>query len=165
MIAQLFESDHLAGQEVFSVVGNATQPAWDERAGEMSGLAELWRAHGAMLDRVVVPALHRCGVAAADLEEVGALQRRVAELAGDLAARAGRGGDAGWITDFERLKSLFDAQCLHESSGLMTLIAGRLPPDAIAEATRAARALRGLAPRADAAGVGVGAGEAGQHRS
>lgn len=154
MIAQLFESDHVAGQEVFSVVGNATQPAWDERADEMRGLATLWRSHGAMLEQVVLPGLRQAGLGDAAAETVRALQPQVVALAEELAVRAAEHDrDGRWLADFGRLKGLFDTQCLHESGGLMTLIVSRLPPAALAELTREARALRGQPSHA---GFGVG---------
>ncbi|MGQ9367596.1 hypothetical protein [Azospirillum sp. A39] len=155
MIAQLFESDHVAGQEVFSVVGNAVQPAWDERADEMRGLAALWRAHGTMLEDAVLPRLRQAGLGDGVAEPLRALQGQVVELAEDLAGRAaGHDRDGRWLADFERLKRLFDDQCLRESGDLMTLIAARLPPEATAELTRQARALRGQPSHA---GFGVGA--------
>lgn len=140
MIAGIIEDDHDAGRELLAAIGNAPQPAWEERAGEMQALAERWRVHGAMLEQAVFPALDG---AAGVVEDVGALQRTVAGLAEDLARRAPSGEtDGRWLTDFERLRAAFDAQCERESGALVTLIRERLPPDAIAGMTRRARALR-----------------------
>lgn len=140
MIAQTIESDHDAGKEVFAVVGNAAQPAWDERAGEMQALARLWEVHGVMLERAVFP---RLGNAGAPIEELRALQRRVAELATDLARRGPeQDADGRWLTDFETLKRLFDEQCQWEDVALVPLIRDGVPPDQVAEMTRTARALR-----------------------
>lgn len=141
MIAQTIQSDHDAGKEVFAVVGNAAQPAWDERAREMDALARLWEVHGVMLDRAVFP---RLGDAASSLGPLRELSRRVAEMAADLARRAERQHDADgrWLTDFEALKRLFDEQCLHEDAELLPLIRDRVAPDQVAEMTRTARALR-----------------------
>ncbi len=141
MIAQTIESDHDAGKEVFAVVGNAAQPAWDERGREMEALARLWTVHGVMLDRAVFPRLGDVGPLA---EELRALQRRVQEMAADLAHRAQQQHDADgrWLTDFEALKRLFDEQCLREDVALVPLIRDRVAPEDVAEMTRAARALR-----------------------
>ncbi|HYH39213.1 MAG TPA: hypothetical protein VD860_13395 [Azospirillum sp.] len=140
MIAQTIESDHDAGKEVFAVVGNAAQPAWDERAGEMESLAKLWEVHGVMLERAVLPRLDP----AAGLDGLLDLNRRVAGMATDLAERARRRHDADgrWLTDFEELKRLFDEQCLREDADLVPMIRDRAAPDAVAEMTRTARALR-----------------------
>lgn len=138
MIAGIIEDDHDAGRELLAAIGNAPQPAWEERAGEMQALADRWRAHGAMLEQAIFPALGE-GAFAAFRER----QRTVAGLAEDLARRAPSGEtDGRWLTDFERLKAAFDDQCLHESGALMRLIGERLAPDAIGEKTRRARALR-----------------------
>lgn len=139
MIAQTIESDHDAGKEVFAVVGNAAQPAWDERAGEMEALARLWEVHGVMLDRAVLPRLD----AAAGVGGLPDLNRRVAAMAADLAVRARQSHDDGrWLVDFETLKRLFDEQCGIEDTELVPLIRDRAAPDAVAEMTRTARALR-----------------------
>lgn len=140
MIAQTIESDHGAGTEVFAVVGNAAQPAWDERAGEMDALARLWEVHGVTLERAVFP---RLGDAGALIEDLRSLQRRVAERAADLARRGPEhDADGCWLTDFEMLKRLFDEQCRCEDVELMPLIRDRVAPDQVAEMTRIARALR-----------------------
>ncbi|HEY0834505.1 MAG TPA: hemerythrin domain-containing protein [Azospirillum sp.] len=140
MIAAIIEDDHDAGRELLAAVGNAPQSAWAERGGEIQALADRWRAHGAMLEQAVFPAL---GTAEGVVAEVGTLQRTVAGLADDLARRAPSGEtDGHWLADFERLKAAFDAQCERESGALATLIRERLPPDAIGAMTRRARALR-----------------------
>lgn len=140
MIAQLIESDHVAGREIFAIVGNATQPAWDARAGEMRGLATLWQAHGVMLERAVFP---RVGQHADLTEGIGGLHRQVADIAADLAARApGHDAEGRWLTDFERLKQLFDAQCLREDIELVPLLRDGVSADDLGEMTRQARALR-----------------------
>ncbi|WP_448189797.1 hemerythrin domain-containing protein [Azospirillum sp. sgz301742] len=140
MIAQTIESDHDAGKEVFAVVGNAAQPAWDERASEMQMLARLWEVHGVMLDRAVFPRLGSAGVLVEDLRS---LQRQVSELAADLARRGPEhDADGRWLTDFETLKRLFDEQCQREDVDLVPLIRDRVAPDDVAEMTRTARALR-----------------------
>jgi len=140
MIAGIIEDDHNAGRELLAAIGNAPQPAWEERAGEMQALAERWRAHGAMLEQAVFPAL---GTGEGSVGEFRDLHRTVAGLAEDLARRAPSGEtDGHWLTDFERLKAAFDAQCERESGALVRLIRERLTPDAIGEMTRRARALR-----------------------
>ena len=142
MIAAIIARDHAAGQELFADAGNATQPAWDERGDSMGALARLWEEHGTLLERAVFP--HLGGAGAESL--VGTLrnqQRRVADLAHALSRRAAdKGGDRHWLTDFEELKALFDAQCLCEMTELITHIGDRVAPDVMAEMTRQARALR-----------------------
>ena len=143
MIAQIIEADHTAGQEAFAVVGNATQPAWDARAGEMDGFATLWDTHGTMMERAIFPRLAAAAGGAALIEALRDLQRQVTGAATDLARRAAARDEGGtWLTDFEALKRLFEAQCLRESTDLVPLIRERLPPDDIAAMTRDARALR-----------------------
>lgn len=140
MIAQTIVSDHDAGKEVFAVVGNAAQPAWEERAGEMQALSRLWEMHGVMLERAVFP---RLGDAGGLVEDLRSLQHRVAASAADLAQRgAERDSDGRWLADFESLKRLFDEQCRREDSKLVPLIRDRVTPEQVAEMTRAARALR-----------------------
>ena len=148
MIAEILEADFEAGREVFAVVGNAAQPAWDERGEEMRGFALLWERHGVMLDRIVLPRL----IAAAgddgdDRSELAGWLRnqngRVAALAGDLARRAkDRDADGRWLSDFEELKRLFDAQLLREQGELVSQIRNRVAPTELAEMTREARSLR-----------------------
>ncbi len=140
MIAQTIEADHEAGKEVFATVGNAAQPAWDERGREMDALARLWTVHGVMLDRAIFPRLGEVGSLA---EELRAVQRRVQEMAADLARRAPQhDADDRWLADFEALKRLFDEQCRREDAALVPLIRDRVTPEDVAEMTRAARALR-----------------------
>lgn len=140
MIAGMIEDDHMAGRELLAAIGNAPQPAWEERAGGMRALAERWRTHGAMLEQVVFPAL---GAGEGAVAGIGALQRTVAGLADDLARRAPSGeADGHWLADFERLRAAFDEQCGRESATLVALIRERLTPDAIGAMTRRARALR-----------------------
>ncbi|HYG89148.1 MAG TPA: hemerythrin domain-containing protein [Azospirillum sp.] len=141
MIAQTIESDHNAGQEVFAVVGNAAQPAWDERTDEMRALATLWDAHGTMLERAVFPRLG--DASGALIEGLRSLQRQVEAMAADLARRGPEhDADGRWLADFEELKRLFDAQCQRESAELVPFIRERAAPAEIAEMTRIARALR-----------------------
>ena len=103
MIAQTIESDHDAGKEVFAVVGNAAQPAWDERAREMEALARLWMVHGLMLERAIFP---RLGLGAGAVEDLLTLNRRVQEMAADLARRGPEhDADGRWLADFETLKA------------------------------------------------------------
>ncbi|HYD66279.1 hemerythrin domain-containing protein [Azospirillum sp.] len=145
MIAGIIEDDHDAGRELLAAIGNAPQPAWEERAGEMQALAERWRAHGAMLEQAVFPALGTGALGAGEgsVGEFRDLHRTVAGLAEDLARRAPSGEtDGHWLTDFERLKAAFDTQCERESGALVRQIRERLTPDAIGEMTRRARALR-----------------------
>lgn len=140
MIAQTIESDHDSGKETFAVVGNAAEPAWDERASEMGALARLWLVHGIMLERAVLPQL---GAAAAPVQDLLALNRRVQELAADLARRGpDQDADGRWLADFETLKRLFDEQCRREDAELVPLIRERAAPDQVAEMTRTARDLR-----------------------
>ena len=140
MIAGIIELDHEAGREVFANVGNATQPAWDHRGDGMREFAALWDAHGAVLEQAVFKRLSGGG----DLVEALRLQQRgVADRATDLARRAAeQDADGRWLTDFEELKALFDAQCLREMTELIPLIRDRVPPPEVAEMTRQARALR-----------------------
>lgn len=143
MIAAIIELDQEAGREFFADIGNATQPAWDERSASMRDFLALWDTHGAVLEQTVFPRVS-AAIGRADL--VDALrdqQRRVVELAGDLARRAtGHDADGRWLTDFESLKGLFDAQCLREGAELIPLLRDRMPPSDVAEMTRQARTLR-----------------------
>lgn len=147
MIAHLIEEDHIAGREVFSVVGNATQPAWDERGDEMRGLAALWQAHGVMLERAVLPRLRSASEGPELSRRLMALHHEVAGLAADLAVRApGHDAEHRWLADFERLKAAFDAQCDLEEVRLVPLIRRVASPDDIARMTRDARSLRAPSP-------------------
>lgn len=143
MIASLIERDHEAGQGVFAVVGNAPEPAWEGRGAGMQELVRLWEAHGAMLEQAVYPRLPDMAGHGGLLEALRGEQGQVVGLAMDLAGRtAQRDADGRWLTDFERLKALFDAQCLREMTALVPLIRDRVPPPEVAEMTRQARALR-----------------------
>lgn len=143
MIAAIIELDHEAGREVFANVGNATEPAWDHRGDGMRDFASLWDAHGAVLEQAVFSRLSGVAGQGALIEALRLQQRRVFELATDLARRAANhDADGRWLTDFEELKALFDAQCLREMTELILLIRDRVPPPDVAEMTRQARALR-----------------------
>jgi len=140
MIAAIIELDHDAGREVFANVGNATQPAWDHRGDGMREFAALWDAHGAVLEQAVFP---RLSGEAKFVEALRLQQSGVVGRANDLARRAAnQDADGRWLTDFEELKALFDAQCLREVTELIPLIRDRVPPPEVAEMTRQARALR-----------------------
>ncbi|WP_448206224.1 hemerythrin domain-containing protein [Azospirillum sp. sgz302134] len=143
MIAAIIERDQEAGRELFADVGNATQPAWDRRGDGMREFVSLWDTHGAMLQQVVFPRLSTV-VAGGDLAEALRHQHgRVVELAVDLTRRAPEhDADGHWLTDFESLKAMFDAQCLREMTDLIPMIRDRVPPPQVAEMTREARALR-----------------------
>lgn len=146
MIAAIIEQDHDAGREFFADVGNATQPAWEGRAGGMAAFASLWERHGAMLERAVAPRLSALALHT-DLDALLAQQRLVVERARDLVRRAsGRDADGRWLTDFEGLKALFDDQCRREASELLPIITDRAAPEDIADMTRIARALREQRP-------------------
>lgn len=143
MIATIIEQDHEAGREFFADVGNAPQPAWDSRGGGMRDVAALWDAHGAVLEQAVFPLLSGVAGQGGVVEALRLQQRRVFELATDLARRsANHDADGRWLTDFEELKAVFDAQCLREMMELILLIRDRVPPPDVAEMTRRARALR-----------------------
>ncbi|MBP2296731.1 hemerythrin domain-containing protein [Azospirillum rugosum] len=143
MIAAIIEQDHDAGREFFADIGNATQPAWEGRADGMAAFANLWERHGITLDRAVAPHLSAVPQLRTDLDALLTQQRLVVERARDLVRRAsGRDADGRWLTDFEGLKALFDDQCQRESSHLLPVIRDRVPPEEVAEMTRAARALR-----------------------
>lgn len=142
MIAEILESDFEAGREIFAMIGNAEQPAWKKRAGEMTQLAKLWEKHGTVLEAVVFPHLEQ----AARGELLDALKgwnQRIVELATDLARRTeSHDADGRWLTDFEELKSLFDKQLLREQGEMVPLIRDRVPPSEVADMTRMARSLR-----------------------
>lgn len=143
MIASLIELDQDAGRGVFAVVGNAPEPAWEGRGAGMEEFVRLWEAHGAMLEQAVYPRLVKAVGNGNPVETLRGEQGRVIELAMDLAHRAAqRDADGRWLTDFERLKAMFDGQCLRETTVLVPLIRDRVPPPEVAEMTRQARALR-----------------------
>lgn len=144
MIAALIDSDHRAAREVFATVGNAPQPSWSERTEGLRSLAALWDAHSAMVDRTILPGLPPSDRLAA----VGEGNRRFAALAAELGRRAAEyDTDAevtgqGWLTDFEALKRLFNAQCDREEAVLLPLLRDAVPPARLAEMTHRARTMR-----------------------
>lgn len=142
MIADLIQSDHRAGRELFAAVGNAPQQAWAEREGEMRALAGRWQAHTAMLEQAVLrrlPADER-------VTSVAEGSRRVAAMADDLARRAPqRDADHRWLADFETLRALFDTQCGREETVLLPLIRDVLAGPDLAALNEEVARLRGAA--------------------
>lgn len=152
LITDLMRDDHEAGREILAVAGNSAFEATAERGTALSRLDRLWRAHGAMMEEAVFPAVDGIAEAGGLLPELRAGQDTVAGLAAELARRADLSNDQDlrdaslwaslWYVDFERLKAAFDAQCLLEAGTLVPLIQDRLPPESIGAVTRAARAVR-----------------------
>jgi hypothetical protein len=148
LITDLMREDHEAGREIFAVAGNSPFEATAEREAALSHLVRLWRAHGAMMEEAVLPALDGTFENPGALSDVRERQATVAELAADLARRADRSNDQDlgdpslWYTDFERLKATFEEQCLIEAGTLIPLLQHDLAPERIGVLTRTARAVR-----------------------
>lgn len=142
MIAAIIELDHEAGREYFADVGNSPQPSWDRREDGMRAFLAHWERHGAILEQVIVPRLTATLGRSDMVETIRLQQRQVVERTGDLVRRAPQhDADGRWLTDFEELKALFDAQCLREMTELIPLVLDRVPAEEVAEMTRQARAM------------------------
>lgn len=143
MIADQIQTDHAVGREIFAVTGNAAHDADVERAKEFNRLSAVWRAHGAVLEEVILPELAQLPAHRNLVADLRACQQEVAQRIDDLARRApSEGPDQHWLADFERLKAASEQQCTIEATRLIRAILEDLPPERIAHLSREGRRVR-----------------------
>ncbi|HZH27436.1 MAG TPA: hypothetical protein VEY95_09680 [Azospirillaceae bacterium] len=139
-IFELLTDDMQAVRECFAEAGNAPLEGITRTAHQVGRLARILDADRMAVEQALLPPLRRSGRLTPDIQAAYAAMAAVAEEARTLSEAPS--GEPGWAARFVRLEQDFEAAARRVEADLIPAVREGLSSDEVAQASRAARAVR-----------------------